>query len=311
MSDAPVTYDYGRLEVAVRSILCPIKGGRGENQDNYLLVDGRGQARYMQDQRETQRQLSDWSEGHARFAVLDGMGGHSHGRQASEQAVQGLLDIPATANIGTLSDALERLHLRLHRQMHVGGEEPGCTLTLLEVPPVGPALLFHVGDSRLYAIDTEQADYLTVDHTPITRFALLGLIDGEEWFRGAHVQPGYQISQAFILGNSLNDRSFYGRLEADLFELHDGNLPPFLQGLGDRRTLQLMPQRTYLLASDGLWHLQHPQDFIERWPGLLGRTDQPLPGQLDAMLSELAGRTRAEPGTRGDNCTAVALRLRG
>lgn len=309
MSASP--YDYGRLEVAVRTLLCPVAGGRGENQDNYLLVDGCGRARFLRDQREVGQSVSGWPEDHRRFAVLDGMGGHSQGRQAAEQAVQGLLAIPATANLGVLSDALDRLHLSLHRQMHVNGAEPGCTLTLLEIPPVGPALLFHAGDSRLYAIDGEQADYLTIDHIPVTRFALQGLIDAKEWHRHTHIQSGYQISQAFILGNSLNDRSFQGQLEAELFELHDGNLPAFLRGLGDRRTVQLMPGRTYLLASDGLWHLRKPQEFVDRWPQLLAPDDQPLTARLDGLFAELEQRTRAEPGTRGDNCTAIALRLRG
>lgn len=309
MSDTS-THDYGRLDVAVRSLLSPTPGGRSENQDNYLLIDGTGLARFLRDQRETVQQLTDWPEGHCRFAVLDGMGGHSQGRQAAERAVRGLLTVPATGNLGTLSDALDRLHLDLHRQMHVGGEEPGCTLTLLEQPPVGPALLFHVGDSRLYQIDDEQADYLTIDHIPVTRFALMGLIGAAEWRQHTHIQSGYQISQAFILGNSLNDRSFQGQLEAELFELHDGNLPSFLRGLGDRRSIQLMPGRTYLLASDGLWHLQKPLAFIDRWPELLGRTDRALDTQLDALFEELSRRTRAEPGTRGDNCTAIALRMR-
>lgn len=301
----------GRLDVAVQTLLCSQPGGRSENQDNYLLIDGRGRARFLRNQSEVEQPLADWPERHARFAVLDGMGGHSNGREAAELAVQGLLEIPATANLGQLSDALDRLHLQLHRRMHVNGAEPGCTLTLLEVPPIGPALLFHAGDSRLYVIDHEQADYLTIDHIPVTRFALFGLINAKEWYQATHERSGYQLSQAFILGNTLNDRHYQGHLEETLFELHDGNLPPFLRGLGDRRTLQLQPGCTYLLASDGLWHLQRPLEFIARWPQLFSQPRQSLAAQLRTVFAELERRTQAEPGNRGDNCTAIALRLRG
>ena len=167
---------HHRLDVAVRSILSPTSNGRKENQDNYLIVDVTGQAQFLSSQQPQQQQLPDWPAGHCRFAILDGMGGHSFGREAAELTVAGLLEIPATENLDELSDYLDNLHLRLHQQMHTNDAEPGCTLTLLEVPPLGPALLFHAGDSRLYAIDEQRADYLTIDHVPATKFALLGLI---------------------------------------------------------------------------------------------------------------------------------------
>ena len=253
--------------------------------------------------------LANWPQGHMRFAILDGMGGHSHGRQAAELTVQGLLAIPAASNLGTLSDYILRLHRKLRRQMHVDGAEPGCTLTMLEVPPVGRAMLFHVGDSRLYAVSRGQADFLTIDHVPITRFAMQQLVDRDEWFQRAHVHSGYQISQAFILGNSLGIH-VQNDLDTELYELREANLPAFLSHLGDRRTLQLDKEVVYILATDGLWHLKQPLEFIDRWPQLLTRPDQPLQMQLDQLMDELVRRTRAEPGTRGDNSTAVAIRLR-
>ena len=303
-------FDFGQLEVSARTLLCPTKGGRPENQDNYLLIDCQGQVCFLSEQRQTRQHLSAWPSGHMRLAVLDGMGGHSHGREAAELTVQGLLQIPASANLGALSDQLERLHTRLRHQMHRQGAEPGCTLTLLEIPPTGPALIFHVGDSRLYAINQDRAQFLTVDHIPITRFAMMRLVDKDEWFRQAHRLPGYQISQAFILGNSLTYSDVVGSLDPDLFELHDGNLPPFLQGLGDRRSMMLQSDQTYLLASDGLWHLQDPLSFVERWPELLTDPVKSLSEQLENLFSELIRSTEAEPQTRGDNCTAIAFRLR-
>jgi hypothetical protein len=40
--------------------------------------------------------------------------------------------------------------------------------------------LFHVGDSRAYAIDAEQVECLTVDHVPATHLALIGLMDNAQ-----------------------------------------------------------------------------------------------------------------------------------
>ncbi len=308
--DAHAEHAFGPFEVAVKTLCAPVANGRKENQDNYLLVDGNGQAQFLRDQQPQYTQYARWPTGHLRLAILDGMGGHADGRVTAEQTVAGLLEIPATTNIGALSDALERLHQRLHTELHRNGAEPGCTLTLLEIPPVGPALLFHVGDSRFYAIDTQGASALTIDHVPATRLALLGVLDPHDWYEQVHQHTSHQISQAFVLGNSLSLTGRHDRLGTGLFELHDGNLPTFLRGKGDRRTLDLYSGYTYLLSSDGLWHVRQPQPFVQRWSQLLTRTDLPLGKQLDQTFAELSQRIAAEPNNRGDNTTAIAFRRR-
>ncbi|MDX1654317.1 MAG: protein phosphatase, partial [Candidatus Competibacteraceae bacterium] len=72
--------------------------------------------------------------------------------------------------------------------------------------------------------------------------------------------------------------------------------------------LELQPQRVYLLASDGLWRLEDPLDFIHQWPRLLLQP-RPLEESLAELFAELERRTLAEPYPMGDNCTAVALRV--
>ena len=303
---------HGRLEVAVRSIIAPTEGGRSENQDNYLVIDANGDAFFLKNQQEVQQKLQQWPTGHCRLAILDGMGGHSHGREATELTVEGILKIPATTDIKELNKHLDDLHLELHRQMHTRGSEPGCTLTLVEIPPTGPALLFHAGDSRLYAIDKHKASCLTVDHVPATKFALFGLLDADEWQRQTHELSGFQISQAFILGNSMSTKDLFGdELDERLYELHDGNLPPFLKGMGDRRSLELQANQTYFLASDGLWHLSKPLDFVARWPNLIGQEDQSLDTLIGDLFDDLIQTTAKENRLRGDNSTAIALRFLG
>lgn len=300
------------LEIAVRSLRSPTGHGRLENQDNYLVIDGQGQARMLWRERETSLRLPDWPHGHRRLAVLDGMGGHSHGREAAEKTVEGLLDLPAAANLASITRDLDTLHRRLHRQFQEAGLETGCTLILLEIPPVGPALLFHVGDSRVYAVNARRVQCLTVDHVPATHMAMLGLVDGAQWMQRVHVQANSQISQAFVLGSTLGAPQLYAEVIAEeLFELHEGNLPLFLRGLGDRRALDLEPGWVYLLASDGLWHLSDPQAFIQRWPALVGRSERPLEELADALLAELAEDIRRQHSQPDDNCTIILARRPG
>ncbi|MDX1656231.1 MAG: protein phosphatase, partial [Candidatus Competibacteraceae bacterium] len=275
MTDAPDKTSIRPLEIATRTLLCPgnlspLEGGRSENQDNYLVIEADGGFRHLEDQQEIRGMVEGWPAGHRRVAVMDGMGGHSFGRQVAEATARGLLTLPAASELAHLEAQLEGLHRHLYQEYTDKGGQPGCTLTLVEIPPSGPALLFHAGDSRLYGIGPEGAHWLTVDHVPATKFAMHLAIDREEWLRQVHHQPGSQLSQAFVLGNTLGSvRLLATRIDPALVALHDGNLPAFLKGLGDRRPLELQPQRVYLLASDGLWRLEDPLDFIDQWPRLL------------------------------------------
>lgn len=299
------------LEIAVRSLRSPTGCGRSENQDNYLIVNEKGLARMLWREREIHRWTSDWPDGHQRIAVLDGMGGSSQGREATERTIEGLLAIPAATDIITLSKALDALHQRLFKECQAAELETGCTLILLEIPLDKPALLFHVGDSRLYMVDEQQTQCLTVDHVPTTHRALLGLLDGAQWLQQVHCRANSQISQAFILGSTLASPDIYtDQIDADLLALNDGNLPLFLRGLNDRRTVRLDPDRVYLLASDGLWHLHDPQAFIQRWPNLLARPECPLEKVMDALFDELVAAIRQQDSQPDDNCTVILIRCK-
>ena len=297
------------LDISIRSLRSPTTQGRSENQDNYLYIDSAGLACLLWGERETHLRLRDWPAGHRRLAVLDGMGGHCHGREATENTVEGLLDVPAATELGQLSPSLEALHRRLHRQFQAQGWQSGCTLLLLEIPPCSPALLFHVGDSRLYAVSAHQTRCLTVDHVPATHLAMLGLVDSIQWWQQVHGQANSQISQAFVLGSTLGIcKPQAEAITEALFELHEGNLPLFLRGLGDRRALSLDPGWVYLLASDGLWHLTDPQAFIRRWPSLLGDATRSLDALADDLLTELTEEIRQQHTQPDDNCTFILAR---
>ena len=307
MTIAPASLDFGpRFDVAAHSSIGEGARPRSENQDNYLLIDVSGQARFLDNQRVATERVGGWPAGHARVAVLDGMGGHGHGREAAEAAVAGMLAMPACVSLDELSTRLDALHGFLQGVFGADAEaerRPGTTLTLLELPPGGPALLFHVGDSRLYKIAAGKAQPLTVDHVPATAFAMSGLIGAQEWWQQVHGEHRSQISQAFILGNAFASPL---RLEDALFPLSEQQLPGFLRHLGDRRPIALEPGADYLLATDGFWSCSHAAGWVARWPDVLA-AGHSAEAACAGMFTEIRLNPPAE--LHSDNLTAVLVRV--
>lgn len=299
--------DFGpRLDVAARSAVGAGPVTRAENQDNCVLIDARGQAAWLRDGLPRQARIAGWPPGQVRLAVLDGMGGHGHGREAAEAAARGLLALPPCADVDTLSLHLDALHAGLQQRFDALGEtgpRPGTTLTMLELPPSGPPLLWHAGDSRLVEITPGQVAPLTVDHVPATVHAIHGLLDEADWWRQVHGEHWPQIAQAFILGNTFADPL---RLDDGLFALTGDRLPPWLRALPDRRVLGLRPEATYLLATDGFWSCADPQEFVARWPRLFAHGD--AAAGIDALFREM--EERPPVGLQPDNLTAIVLRPR-
>jgi serine/threonine protein phosphatase PrpC len=297
---------FGALDVAACSRLGAGPRLRAENQDNLLLIDVDGNAAWLQDQTVQRRRLPGWRPGHARLAVLDGMGGHGHGREAAEAVVAGLLALPPCTSGAELARRLDALHADLQRHFaDAPGPRPGTTLTLLELRANDTPLLYHVGDSRLYEITSLRAAPLTVDHVPATAYAMAGLLGDADWWRQVHGEHRPQIAQAFLLGNAFADPT---RLNDPLFELSPLNLPSWLSHLADRRALELRAGSTYLLATDGLWSCSDPHGWVAQWPQLLaGATG------AATMLHALLAAYDAHPAAffYPDNVSAILVRVPG
>ena len=297
---------FGALDVAACSRLGAGPRMRDENQDNILLIDTAGEAVWLQGGTAQRRRVSGWPAGHARIAVLDGMGGHGHGREAAEAVAAGLAAMPACANGAELARRLDALHAELQRHFaDAPGPRPGTTLTLLEMRADAAPLLYHVGDSRLYEITTGRAAPLTVDHVPATAYAMAGLLDEAAWWQQVHGEHRPQIAQAFLLGNAFADPA---RLSDRLFELSPLNLPPWLGRMADRRAVQLRPGASYLLATDGLWSCSDPYGWVSQWPQLLASD-----ADATTMLQALIGAYDAHPSAffYPDNVSAILLRVPG
>ncbi|MFC0251673.1 PP2C family protein-serine/threonine phosphatase [Massilia consociata] len=295
-----------RYDVAVASRRGTGFVQRPENQDNFVVIDFAGSACHLQEQAVSRSVVRGWPAGHGRVAVLDGMGGHGHGREAAEAVAAGLLAIPACHAPDELAHHLDVLHATLQRHFAglAGplGARPGTTLTLLELPAGGQPLLYHVGDSRLYEIGPAHALPLSVDHVPATSAAMRGHLDEHGWWQQVHGGHSPQIAQAFILGNAFSDPA---RLSDPLYALSPLNLPHWLSRLADRRVLELRPEAAYLLATDGFWSCAAPERFVGRWPGLLaGAPDAAaMVGRLFAAIDDTP-----PTGLQADNLTALVLR---
>ncbi|MFS2008217.1 PP2C family protein-serine/threonine phosphatase [Duganella sp. CT11-25] len=297
------------LDVAARSSASISKLQVPENQDNLLIIDADGRAVLLRDQAAQTTVLQGWPRGHVRLAVLDGMGGHGHGRQAAEAVAAGLLRIPACATLDELGVRLDQLHSELQARFSQPGDEdsfrrPGTTLTLLEIPHGQEPMLYHAGDSRLYEITAQAAQPLTVDHVPATSFAMHGLLGEQEWWQQVHGEHRAQISQAYILGNAFLNPQV---LENRLLPLDASNLPPFLHHLADRRALTVRADATYLLATDGFWSCARPRLWTARWPALLAQPGHSAGAALDALFNDYADHP--PPELHIDNLSAIVLRF--
>lgn len=142
-----------------------LRGGRGSNQDNYLICLN-GDVRW----REGEAEHIERSAGAgALVAVADGMGGHDHGELASAAAVQALARLYRRGRPALPETTLRTWALQAHRRLRAKALEEGIanmgtTLTVAWV--LGDtAYWVQVGDSRLYHQRGEQLRRLTRDHT--------------------------------------------------------------------------------------------------------------------------------------------------
>ncbi len=117
--------------------------------------------------------------------VCDGMGGHSSGREASQLAVQTIVNelarTPAGSDPGeALKAAVEEANRRVHA---LGGKashaRPGSTCVAVLVHPLGVEVA-HLGDSRAYLLRAGQLWPLTRDHSMVQEMVASGILRAED-----------------------------------------------------------------------------------------------------------------------------------
>lgn len=206
------------------------------------------------------------------FAVIDGMGGHSAGRQAAELARQALLDSGDPAR--GLIAANERILRVAKARRDLQGM--GCVASALRIE-AGVARIAHVGDTRVYLAGSAGCEQLTRDHTvAASEQERLGLSQG----LAGGLQGRNQVTRD-LGGQKRQGEEWIDRLEVTL---EQGAL--------------------LLMCSDGLPGALGSDDLFDRLRQ--GRRAHTPPEDLADELIVLA----LERGAR-DNVTALIVRQEG
>ncbi len=174
------------------------------------------------------------------LAVSDGVGGNKGGAYASFFITGKLREADPAGFGGTeeLKVCLEKVNKDL---VEYGSEVPGCefmaaTLTGVNVSSSG-IFLFHVGNTRAYAVNGQFLRQLTEDHTKVAAMVAMGMLSREE----AAERPDANVINA-CFGNG--DISYAKKLE----------VRDITEELGSSRPL--------LFTSDGI-HDHLSQDQME------------------------------------------------
>jgi protein phosphatase len=172
--------------------------------------------------------------------VCDGMGGHAGGKEASELAIQTIVEIVDAAPAATppgaaLKRAIEEANIRVWQMPTAeAGFRPGSTVVAALAHEEG-AEIAHVGDSRLYLVHAGAISQVTRDHSMVQEMVDRNLIRAED----APKHPdANKILRALGIAKEV---------EVDL------RAEPLLYTAGD----------ILVLCSDGLSDLVEPADILE------------------------------------------------
>jgi protein phosphatase len=115
------------------------------------------------------------------FAVADGMGGHSAGDLASAAVVERLAEVVDVDFLAprTIERALERATADItvisgESELGVGTTVTGVALTLQDSDPY--FVVFNIGDSRVYAFESNELIQVTVDHSVVQEMVESGAL---------------------------------------------------------------------------------------------------------------------------------------
>jgi serine/threonine protein phosphatase PrpC len=179
------------------------------------------------------------------YVVADGMGGHSHGLEASHLAIQCMMQAVVPDIIGcdhinddflveTLVEGVQWANKTVHASSQESGIDMGTTITSALVFD-GNAYIVNVGDSRTYVYRERegQLSQVTRDHSLVARLVEVGAISRDE----VYTHPD-------------RNKVYRGLGEKDTVKV-------------DWFTIPIHPGDCLLLCSDGLWEMVRDQE-IER-----------------------------------------------
>lgn len=212
---------------------------------------------------------------HGHLAVVcDGMGGHLHGKEASEAALAAIFEVfDGAADDAPPRDVLARAIERANERVFAlappdwPSTRPGSTVVAALVHRGGTEVA-HVGDSRCYLVHAGAIRALTTDHSIVQQLVARGVLTAEQ----AKKHPdANRITRA--LGS-------HDTVEVEL-------APTYEHVAGD----------VLVLCSDGLSDLVEPEDVLRLATGPAAQAA----GQLVDLANARGGH---------DNITAVLVRAR-
>jgi PPM family protein phosphatase len=210
------------------------------NEDRYAV------ASFVLDQRERMPVL---------FAVLaDGIGGHRAGEVAAELAVNHLMQAVARSDGRHIRDTIEDAVVEASDAIaaHAGSNEnlKGMGATCATAWIVGDKLhTAYVGDSRIYLIRSGRIQQLTVDHSWVQEAIDKGVLTPET----ARQHPNVHVIRRYLGSPTPPEPDFRLKLFNDEGDQHAEN----------NQGLQLLPNDTLLLCSDGLTDLLWNDEILE------------------------------------------------
>jgi serine/threonine protein phosphatase PrpC len=202
------------------------------------------------------------------FVVADGMGGHAHGQEASQLAIQAIHNaiVPTLQHAGEeneddlfaelLKEGVHCANLAIYQRNRHSEEQKGKMGTTITAALVvnTQAYIVNVGDSRTYRYrQGEGLKQLTHDHSVVARLVEKGVITRDD----VYIHP--QRNQIY---RCLGD---HPSVEADFFKV------------------ELEVHDLLLLCSDGLWEMVRDPD-IE----MIISSSCPHASQISAILIQAA-----------------------
>jgi serine/threonine-protein phosphatase Stp1 len=134
-------------------------------------------------------------DGHL-WAVADGMGGHFHGRFASDAITRNLNAIALAGafddDVSEVQRAINAANRLVYQRATMEGATIGSTVAALYAHG-SQAMCFWVGDSRVYRFRDDRLEQLTRDHTQVRHLLDTHQITGDE---AKHHPMGHVLTRA-------------------------------------------------------------------------------------------------------------------
>lgn len=120
-------------------------------------------------------------EGYVAASIADGVGGNVHGDYAAEHANKLFLDLLRSSESRKLSDIFLQINKGINEETERNPELKGM-LTTLSACVVGPNKLWfaHVGDTRIYVLNTKGIKKITEDHSEAYKLIKEGKLKEED-----------------------------------------------------------------------------------------------------------------------------------